>query len=643
MTVIGLFLAQVAIYAIVPFYLAALKRPLRVAGFYIYLGLLLLLGSLMGSIYSLPVLPSLYISGGNLAYGALLMSAVLLVIIERDVGSLRRVILVVVVVSIFVGFLYILLGLMLNHETVVRPFAADSGIFALSLLLSILGAAMIVIELVILLVIFEQINRRVSNITVVSCLYTLCFVGILCLDGLLFPIIASVFNPQLVATVIGGVSSKLVMGVTYSVPMLIFLLVYRHTLTEFLGQPLTLIEMLNAGPERLVEVIQQQRKSLALGEEQLHVFAQRLALATESAGLGIWDLDLETNQLVWDERNYELYGLATDAMAPTVALWEERVHPDDLPALQIAYADALAGTADYHTQFRVLLPDGQLRYLESYATVQRRDDGTPRRMIGVNWDITQRKNLEIENEQLTEQFYQAQRLESIGRLAGGIAHDFNNLLVPISSYAELGQRKTSAGESTHTYFGRIKDAADRAAALTRQILAFSRKQNMEMKAVDLNQTVEGFQSMIQRFIGENIELSLELSPSLLPIMADAGQIEQVLMNLVVNARDAMPNGGNLTVATSKEYISAEYAANHDEMRPGLYMVLTVRDNGIGMDETTKQRVFEPFFTTKPQGQGTGLGLATVFGIVKQHQGAIEIYTKVGHGTTFKVSLPTSQE
>ena len=643
MPVLVLFFLQVALYAAVPFYLASLRNPVRVAAFYIYIGILLILGGLLGGVYSLPILPAVNVSGGNLAYGALLMSTVLLVIIERDVASVRRVIQLVILVNIFKLFLFGLLSLSLNNEIVINPYSTSAAVFVLSLPITVLGGTLTILELVLLLFIFEFIKQRISNVTIVSSLYTIFFVLVLCLDGVLFPIMASTFNPRLVAIVLGGVTGKMLMGLLYSIPMLIFLIVYRRSLTEFVEKPLTLTEMLRAPQERLVEEIQRQRLSLELGEEQLRIYAERLEIAAAAAGLGIWDLDLEQNVMVWDQRSFEMFGVPPTNSKITAADWEARVHPDDLAGAHQNYAEALAGKHDYHAQYRILLPDGQLRYIESYAKVRWSATGVPYRMIGVNTDITHRKQLAIDNERLTAQFYHAQRLESIGRLAGGIAHDFNNVLVPISSFAELGLLKMEAETKPHTYFKRIKEAADRAAGLTRQILAFSRNQALEMKSSDLNEIVTNFQHMVQRLIGEDINLQLDLTPDLPAITADPGQVEQVLMNLVVNARDAMPNGGTLTISTSQVLLKDEVVLTNSATISGLYMVMAVRDSGMGMDEATKQRVFEPFFTTKPQGKGTGLGLSTVFGIVKQHQGHIQIESEVGKGTIFKIFLPVALE
>lgn len=259
--------------------------------------------------------------------------------------------------------------------------------------------------------------------------------------------------------------------------------------------------------------------------------------------------------------------------------------------------------------------------------------------IAIKQDVTARKQLEAENRQLLAQIYQAQKMESIGRLAGGIAHDFNNLLVPIVGYTELGMVKLDPGSELRRDLERIKSAGERAAQLTRQILAFSRQQMLEITSLDLNEVITEFQHMLTRLIGEDIILETHLAPGLPPIRADKVQLEQVLLNLVVNARDAMPDGGRLLIETAPATLDKAYTARHAGVKPGPHVMLAVSDTGHGMDIATQQHIFEPFFTTKTQGRGTGLGLATVFGIVKQHGGNIWVYSEPGQGTTFKIYLP----
>lgn len=254
-----------------------------------------------------------------------------------------------------------------------------------------------------------------------------------------------------------------------------------------------------------------------------------------------------------------------------------------------------------------------------------------------------RKNTELALKESEEKLRQSQKLESIGQLAGGIAHDFNNLLTAITGYSELSLRRLENDDPLRRNLEEIRSAGERAAALTRQLLAFSRKQVLQPKILDVNLIVSDFEKMLQRLIGEDIELRTILKPQLGNIKADPGQIEQVIMNLVVNARDAMPLGGKLTIETENVFLNEIYAKQHIGVVPGAYIVLTVSDTGIGMDDETQKRIFDPFFTTKDLGKGTGLGLSTVYGIVKQSGGNVWVYSEINYGTTFKVYLPRVDE
>ena len=260
--------------------------------------------------------------------------------------------------------------------------------------------------------------------------------------------------------------------------------------------------------------------------------------------------------------------------------------------------------------------------------------------VAVFDNITERKRAETAKAKLEEQLRQAQKLESLGRLAGGVAHDFNNLLTVINGYNGFLLNQLKAFDPLRSYAEEIKNAGERAASLTKQLLAFGRKQIIEPRTFDLNTTIRESAAMFQRLIGEDIALETHLDDSLGQVMADPHQIHQVVMNLVVNARDAMPDGGTLDIATMRADFGAEdSAAIHPDASPGRYVLMSVTDNGHGMDETTRQHVFEPFFTTKEVGKGTGLGLSTVYGIVRQSGGWIDVWSEVGVGTSFKVYLP----
>lgn len=254
-------------------------------------------------------------------------------------------------------------------------------------------------------------------------------------------------------------------------------------------------------------------------------------------------------------------------------------------------------------------------------------------------ELTARKQAEEERNRLEAQIAQSQKMEAIGSLAGGIAHDFNNLLSVILSYTDVTIKNTADADPRKADLMEVKKAGEKAAVLTRQLLTFSRKQLIHPVSLNLNSVASGLEKMLRRILREDIEFVQVLSPDLGPIMADPGQVEQVLMNLVVNARDAMPDGGRITVETDNVRLDEEYCRSHVGLKPGLFVRLSVSDTGQGMDETTRQRVFEPFFTTKDKGKGTGLGLSTVYGIVTQCGGSIHVYSELGHGTTFKVYFP----
>ena len=251
-------------------------------------------------------------------------------------------------------------------------------------------------------------------------------------------------------------------------------------------------------------------------------------------------------------------------------------------------------------------------------------------------DVTDRRVLE-------DQFRQAQKMEAVGRLAGGVAHDFNNLLMVISGYAEVMLASLDQESPLHEKARSIQQASDRATTLTRQLLAFSRKQLLELKVVDVNVIVADMERLLQPLIGENVELTTKLAPDAGHTRADAGQLEQVLMNLVVNAKDAMPNGGKITVQTQNVTLDENHRGGQTFIRPGNYLMLSVSDNGTGMDKETQSRIFEPFFTTKEKGKGTGLGLSTVYGIVKQTGGYVIVQSEEGRGTTFHIYLPRVEE
>ncbi|BEH08989.1 hypothetical protein GSUET_06010 [Geobacter sulfurreducens subsp. ethanolicus] len=287
--------------------------------------------------------------------------------------------------------------------------------------------------------------------------------------------------------------------------------------------------------------------------------------------------------------------------------------------------------------------DGGLRWFCTSKVPLRNEEQVTIGILGVYEDITEQKLAEEERKLLEEQLIQAQKMESIGRLAGGVAHDFNNLLTPIFGYSELLKNDLPGNEKGLNKLGNILMAAEKAKALVQQLLSFSRKQVMEMTVIDLNSVIRAFQGILRHTIRESIDIRLHLTEESYSIRADRNQLEQVIMNLVVNAQDAIDEHGVITIETAPVLLDDEYAQQHQEITPGRYLQLAITDNGCGMDQETRQRIFEPFFTTKGIGQGTGLGLATVYGIVRQHRGNIWVYSEPDKGTTFKCYFPLVDE
>ncbi|MFB3826217.1 MAG: ATP-binding protein [Bryobacteraceae bacterium] len=306
--------------------------------------------------------------------------------------------------------------------------------------------------------------------------------------------------------------------------------------------------------------------------------------------------------------------------------------PEDVPRL--LHALAHLGDSGSVGVWRHQLKDGSTIHVE--VAVRAIAYAGRRAVLAVLTDVTGRQLLE-------QQLRHAQKMEAVGMLAGGIAHDFNNLLTIINGYSQLLLSGLPPNDVNRTAVKQIMKAGDRAAALTRQLLAFSRRQTLQPKVIEVNQLVTGLGVLLRRLIGEDVELHLKLAPDAGRINVDAGQIEQVVMNLAVNARDAMPDGGALTLETRNVVLDKTYAATHLAVTPGPYVLIAVSDTGVGMDAQTRARLFEPFFTTKAQGRGTGLGLSIVFGIVKQSGGNVEVYSEPGKGTSVKVYLPRADQ
>jgi PAS domain S-box-containing protein len=353
--------------------------------------------------------------------------------------------------------------------------------------------------------------------------------------------------------------------------------------------------------------------------EAKSVADEREVLAMQYADVGIWDWDMASGVLQWSPILERHHGLAAGTFGGTFADSVAAVHPDDREALQIVIDAANRSGRDFTLEYRVLLADGAVRWVAGAGRIAHDESGRPVRGIGITLDVTARHELEA-------QYQQAQKMEAVGRLAGGVAHDFNNLLTAILGYCELVLDALPAADPLRADVAEIQSAGNSAAALTRQLLAFSRKQVVEQTVFDLNVVVSDMRPMLARLISDDIAVRVTRSEAPAVLRADLGQVQQVVMNLAVNARDAMPAGGTLSIAVAR--------------RGAGTVTLTVADTGTGMPPEVRAHLFEPFFTTKGPGRGTGLGLATVQGIVTQCGGRIEVTTEVGRGTTFEIVFPS---
>jgi PAS domain S-box-containing protein len=508
-------------------------------------------------------------------------------------------------------------------------------------------------------------------------------------------------------------------------------------------------ERLNGAVVMHLNITERKRAAALLAES-----GQRLALAKDSARIGIWEWEVESNKLVWDAQMYLLYGIREQDFSGAYDAWQNGVHPEDRKRSEAEIFAAVDGVNGFHTEFRVVWPDGEVRHIEAHATVYRTEGGNSKRMIGVNWDITERKRAD-ENVQrlaaivessadaiisktlqgiitswnpaaekmfgyaaaeiigqpllvllppdrtneeaeilagfargelvrhfetvrlrkggqsfevsvtispikdaagkingaskivrditdfkkLEQQFRQVQKMENFGQLAGGVAHDFNNILAVMKMQLDLFKDDERFSPEQVDCAHEIGVSIERATALTRQLLLFSRKEILQLRDLDLNQSINGMTNMLRRILGADIEVQFRFSLQLMGIHADAGMVDQVLMNLAVNSRDAMPKGGQLIIETSALSFEPIASPPPAQGRPGKFVCLTVSDNGCGIPAENLARIFEPFFTTKPAGQGTGLGLATLLGIVQLHKGWVNVDSEVARGTSFRIYFP----
>ncbi len=370
-------------------------------------------------------------------------------------------------------------------------------------------------------------------------------------------------------------------------------------------------------------------------QDRLRDSEERLRAAIAAARMGTWRWHVPTNTQRVDGSMSRLLGLGEGELVETYEGFREHIHPEDRDRVDAAFSYALQG-GGLDVEFRVVWPDGTVRWLSDHGLLISDQQGRPEYLTGAVIDITERKSAE-------ERLIQVQRMDAVGQLAGGVAHEINNMMTAVLGFSELLLNQLRASDPARADVTQIRKAAGRAAMITGQLLAFSRQRPLEPRVLDLNRLIADLEPMLRRLMGEDKLVVLDLSPSLGYVRADPGSLEQVIVNLAINARDAMPSGGTLTLATRREAIEKSPRHHSDGPPPGPHVVLSVADTGHGMDQGTRAKVFEPFFTTKDVGQGTGLGLAVVQGIVNQSGGTIRLESAVGRGTTFEIYLPETDQ
>jgi PAS domain S-box-containing protein len=379
-------------------------------------------------------------------------------------------------------------------------------------------------------------------------------------------------------------------------------------------------------------------------EEKLRESERLLTEAQRLGKIGSWEWTPAEDKVIWSAEMYVIFGIAPEAGGLTTEMTMRAFPSEDRAMVAEVMRRTLEGRETQPIECRIIRPDGTAAYVYGRGEAVRDARGGLVKMTGIFQDITERKQAEEALRLVEEQLHQSQKMEAVGQLAGGIAHDFNNLLTAILGYSDLilSSESSTVGE-VRPDMEEIRRAGERASALTQQILAFSRRQTLRPQVVLLDKVLRGIEPLLRRTIGEDIDLEIIESTGLAPVEVDPHHFEQVVMNLVLNARDAMPSGGRLTVETANVELDEEFSKTHAATLPGSYVLFRVSDTGMGMDEATQDRIFEPFFTTKAAGAGTGLGLATVYGIIKQSNGSLFVTSAPGMGSSIAIYLPRATQ
>ncbi|MEN9306950.1 MAG: hypothetical protein RL173_882 [Fibrobacterota bacterium] len=418
---------------------------------------------------------------------------------------------------------------------------------------------------------------------------------------------------------------------------------FREGGIDFISKPFQVEEVL-ARVETHIK-LGNEIKSRIRSEERLLEVGKVLKKALEVAHLGYWTWYVKTNVLEWSDEMYTIFGVTRQDPSPNLTqIMVDRIHPEDRAKVEAVNRSVAEDAQASPLEYRIIRPDGMIRTVWGKAwELVLDDDGNPALLKGIMLDVTERRTAEDERLRLERLLLQAQKLESIGRLAGGVAHDFNNLLVVMQGHAEMALERLEVSDPSHEHLAQILSAARKSSGLTRQILTFSRQETSIPTTLDINDAMEGMLKLLRRLIGEDIQLVWKPSPGLWSIRVDPTQLDQILANLCVNARDAISGVGRIAIETANATFTDLDIAMNPNLTSGDFVRISVSDTGSGMDRPTLERIFEPFFSTKAIGHGTGLGLATVYGAVKANGGTVHVHSEIGTGSTFTIYLPRCRD
>ncbi len=406
----------------------------------------------------------------------------------------------------------------------------------------------------------------------------------------------------------------------------------EHRVAERTQQLASANEMLRNTNQDLRSEIAERRQA----EEQLRMSEESLNMAQEISSIGSWDWNIQNGTQSWTSQTYANLGVKLGEITPTYETFKKCIHPDGRRLVEKAVENALKGDDSYSVEVRMINPDGAEWIMHAQGHVYRDDEGNPIRIVGTQQDITEKRQME-------EALRRSQKMDALGQLTGGIAHDFNNILGIILGNLSLLKHEVSNEGKAPGRLDTIEKTAQRAAGLTKQLLGITRKKGVDVDSADISVLIRNMADLISRSVTPEVEVAERLSDDLWLTEIDRNDFGDTLLNLVLNARDAMPNGGRLTIETRNRVLDATYCARNPEARPGEYVQLSLTDTGTGISDEDREHIFEPFFTTKPVGKGTGLGLSMVFGFINRSHGHIDVHSQPSIGTTFDLFLPRVDE